>query len=407
MNTACNSFVYVSELIDYNHNCWNVPLLNLLFSPDEVIRIKSIRLNLLQPNSLMWAHTRNGKFTIKSAYRIYMNDIPSPEDSTFWRKVWDIDCLPKVKFFMWKMFAHMLPVNAIMKLYNPHVNVLCSFCNAHDETVMHLFVNCPIVLRIWFSLSLHHLISTDLDWVDDIFLYWHESSLGASPFKVGWPSVGAIVMWSIWKLRCDVVFKCASLDTNRIIVDIKTMLNSYIAPRITVMNLVHNVKISHSEVENFMFVDGSFKNFNFGMGVIWCDAAGNVRKVRSDFGLIQDAVGAEAAVLSFAISWAEEMNLPKVVFVSDCLQLVHFVNGCNIYVGWRSQDLLEQCRSSISSYVFFNVMYIKQLNNLLADRLARRARKNNLKGLWFSLPNFLDGVFRKINFSEICNSLVS
>ncbi|XP_026458736.1 uncharacterized protein LOC113359264 [Papaver somniferum] len=279
MNTACNEFVYVSELIDYNYNYWNVPLLNLLFSPDEVIRIKSIRLNLSQSDSLMWAHTRNGKFTIKSAYRIYMNDIPSPENSTIWRKVWDIDCLPKVKFFMWKMFAHMLSVNAIMQLYNPHVNVLCSFCNSHDETVMHLFVNRPVVLRIWFSLSLQHLISTDLDWVDDIFLYWHESSLGASPFKVGWPSVGAIVMWSIWKLRCDVVFKSASLYMNKIIVDIKRMLNSYITPRITVLNLVHNVKIPQSKVENFMFVDGSFKDFNFGICVIWCDTAGNVRKV--------------------------------------------------------------------------------------------------------------------------------
>ncbi|XP_026420100.1 uncharacterized protein LOC113316084 [Papaver somniferum] len=407
MNTACNEFVYVSELIDYNHNFWNVPLLNLLFSPDEVIRIKSIRLNLLQSDSLMWAHTRNGKFTIKSAYRIYMNDIPSPEDSTFWRKVWYIDCLPKVKFFMWKMFAHMLPVNSIMQLYNPHVNVLFSFRNTHDETMMHLFVNCPVVLRIWFSLSLQHLISTDLDWVDDIFLYWHESSLGASPFKVGWPSVGAIVMWSIWKLRCDVVFKSASLDMNKIIVDIKRMLNSYIAPRITVMNLVHNVKIPQSEVENFMFVDGSFKDFNFGIDVIWCDAAGNVRKVHSNFRFVQDAVGAEAAALSFAISWAEEMNLPKVVFDSDCLQLVHFVNGRNISVGWRSQDLLEQCRSSIYCSVSFNVMYIKRLNNPLADRLARRARKNNIKGLWFSLPNFLDGVFRKINLSVICNFLVS
>lgn len=119
--------------------------------------------------------------------------------------------------------------------------------------------------------------------------------------------------------------------------------------------------------------------------------------------MIQDAVGAEAAVLILTISWAEEMKLPKVVFVSDCLQLVNFVNGQNSCVDWRSLDLLELCRNLLSSSVSYKVMYIKRLNNSLADRLARRARKNSLKGLWFSLLNFL---FRKVNLNVICNSLL-
>ncbi|XP_026451715.1 uncharacterized protein LOC113352048 [Papaver somniferum] len=333
LNPICNNYTYVSELIDYHHNCWNVPLLNLLFSHDDVIRILSIRLNLLQPDSLKWAHTR-------------------------------------------------------------------------DESVMHLFVNCPVVSRIWFGLSLQHLVTTDLEWLDDIFLYWHDSSLGMSPFKVGWPSVGAIVMWCVWKLRCDVIFKNVTLDMNRIIVDIKRMLNSYIAPQISVV-VCFDVKIPQSKVEHFMFIDGSFKDFKFGIDVIWCDVAGNVRKTRSDFGLIQDAVGAEATALLLAISWAKEMNLPKVVFVSDCLHLVNFVNGCNSSVDWRSLDLLELCRSSISSSVSFKLMYIKRQNNPLADRLARRARKNNLKGLWFSLPNFLNNMCRKTNLNILCNSLLT
>ncbi|XP_026410883.1 uncharacterized protein LOC113306121 [Papaver somniferum] len=63
--------------------------------------------------------------------------------------------------------------------------------------------------------------------------------------------------------------------------------------------------IPSTDVDHFMFIDGSFKDYNMGLGVIWCDIAGNVRRCRSDYGLMSDAIGAEVAALILAISWAE------------------------------------------------------------------------------------------------------
>lgn len=62
---------------------------------------------------------------------------------------------------------------------------------------------------------------------------------------------------------------------------------------------------------------------------------------------MSDAVGAEAVALILAISWAEEMYLYKVVFISDCLQLVQHNNGVNTSIAWRSSDFLVQCRKKI------------------------------------------------------------
>ncbi|XP_026383587.1 uncharacterized protein LOC113278893 [Papaver somniferum] len=293
-----------------------------------------------------------------------MNDSCSSVDSAFRRKVWGIDCLPKIKFFLWKIFTHMLPVNSLLHIYNPNVDVTCPLCHSHEETVMHLFINCHVVSHIWFGLSLQHLTLIDLEWIDDIFLYWHDSALGISPFKVSWPSVGVVVMWCVWKLRCDVLFRNVSIDLERVIMDIKRMISSYITPQLRSSGISRDVKIPISEVDHFMFVDGSYKDFKMGVGVIWCDVAGNVRSSRSDFGLIPDVVGAEVSALILAISWAEEMNLPKVVFVSDCLQLVNFVNGDSSNVEWRSVDLLEHCQSLLSSSLSFKIMYIKQEGQL-------------------------------------------
>ncbi|XP_026451412.1 uncharacterized protein LOC113351684 [Papaver somniferum] len=336
---------------------WNVDLLHALFLPDEVDRIRSIPLNFNHSDSFMWAHTKSGKFTIKSAYRIYIN-----EDYSFWRKVWNIDCLPKIKFFMWKIFAHMLPVNSLMQLYNPNVNTSCPLCQSHDETIMHLFINCPVVSLIWFGLSFHHLISVDVEWLDDLFLLWHDSSPSSSPYNVSWPNIGYVVLWSIWKLRCDVLFRIVAFDLNNTNLDIKRMLNSYISPKSGSSSSTTpdscSVRTLLSDVDHILFVDGSFKDFKLGSGVIWCDLSGNVICSRADFEWIPYAVGAEAAALLLAISWAEEMNLPKVVFLSDCLQLVNFVNAATSNFNWRSIDLLNRCRISIVSNVSFKLLYV-------------------------------------------------
>ncbi|XP_026381662.1 uncharacterized protein LOC113276289 [Papaver somniferum] len=74
---------------------------------------------------------------------------------------------------------------------------------------------------------------------------------------------------------------------------------------------------------------------------------GNIKSSCADFGVMSDAVGAEAVALILAISWAEEMCLYKVVFISDCLQLVQHNNGVNTSNAWRSSDFLVQCRKKI------------------------------------------------------------
>lgn len=101
------------------------------------------------------------------------------------------------------------------------------------------------------------------------------------------------------------------------------------------------------------------------------------------------------------------MNLSKVLLVSDCLQLVNFVNGGKDMVDWRSCDILEDCRFSLSSCNNFKVMHITRLKNKVAICLARRARKYCLKTNWVSFPYFLSDVVRKEPIVNACNLLIS
>lgn len=147
--------------MDVQNNTWNIGLLTSLFSPDDVIKIRSLRINTSKKDNIFWSHTKSGDFSVKTAYNLYMNDYNSIEDASFWKKVRSLECLPKIKFFMWKVFAQMLPVNSTPKLYNPVVDDCCPLCRNEVESVMHLFIRCPIASHIWFALSLQHLIVTD------------------------------------------------------------------------------------------------------------------------------------------------------------------------------------------------------------------------------------------------------
>ncbi|XP_026384062.1 uncharacterized protein LOC113279597 [Papaver somniferum] len=365
MNPNFVSYSFVSDLIDVQSNSWNISLITSLFSHDVVNKILALRINTSKQDTIMWAHTRNESFTIKSAFKVYMNKSIAPEDAFFWKKVWSLNCLPKIKCFMWKIFAYMLPVNSLLVLYNPAADDCCSLCKNESETVMHLFFKCPMVVHIWFPLSLQHMVAGNFDWVDDTFMNWFDNNLGTSPFIVDWPSIGAIVMWSIWKFRCDVIFKNSTISLDKVILDTRRMINTFIAPPSPSVNYLSEeiVKTPLQNVDYVIFLDGSYKDLNMDIGIVLCDNAGRVIQARADFGLITGDVGAEATSLFLSISWAEEMNLSKVLFVSDCLQLVKFIQDGKDVVDWLCSDLLEDCRISISNITSFRVVHIKRLKN--------------------------------------------
>lgn len=80
-----------------------------------------------------------------------------------------------------------------------------------------------------------------------------------------------------------------------------------------------------------------------------------------DFGLISSVVVAETIALILTISWALEMNLSKVLFASDCLQLVDFVNEGKGAIDWRCIDLLNDCRISFLVVIVIKLFILSVL----------------------------------------------
>ncbi|XP_026434264.1 uncharacterized protein LOC113331835 isoform X2 [Papaver somniferum] len=131
-----------------------------------------------------------------------------------------------------------------------------------------------------------------------------------------------------------------------------------------------------------------------------------IKGCRADFGLIHGVVAAEEMALILACSWVGEMNLSRVLFISDCLQLMDLVNQGKGDIDWRSQDLVEDCRISFPSCVNSRIVFIKRSKNKITDRLARRAKKFSLKNTWNSSPHFLQSIMREEPLTDICNDIL-
>lgn len=77
---------------------------------------------------------------------------------------------------MWNSFAQMLPVNTLLKNYNPSVDDIYPMCKNSTKFVIHLFIQSLMDAHIWFGLSFQHMIYMDFNWIEEFFISWFVNS---------------------------------------------------------------------------------------------------------------------------------------------------------------------------------------------------------------------------------------
>ncbi|KAL0438958.1 UNVERIFIED_CONTAM: hypothetical protein Slati_2378800, partial [Sesamum latifolium] len=103
----------VSSLILPSHE-WNEELIRAEFRPEDADCILSINLQGKETDQLIWHYEKNGKFSVRSAYRVACNlrDDATPSSSgDSWNFLWRSKAPPKVVMFAWHCASNALPTN--------------------------------------------------------------------------------------------------------------------------------------------------------------------------------------------------------------------------------------------------------------------------------------------------------
>lgn len=160
-----SSLVYkVSQLIDIDTRNWDINMLKALFTNDIIDQIMRIKIRMQGRDKIRWLGTRNGSFTVKSAYNLllnesqYIHDIQNSGVPLFpWKKLWKVQLPPKILHFIWRILHNCVATRDKLHKVVDNIDPLCPLCKCNDETCQHFLLDCPISKRLWFALD-HILI---------------------------------------------------------------------------------------------------------------------------------------------------------------------------------------------------------------------------------------------------------
>ncbi|XP_075636907.1 uncharacterized protein LOC142609178 [Castanea sativa] len=134
----------VRDLIDAESKEWKVDVVRQNFLSQDVEAILSIPLCVNGAwDKLVLAENKNGRFSVKSAYKVVMEDglfggRSSYSSQSELRKVkkglWGMNVPNKVKHFAWKACRNILAIKENLRKRKITSNDICDCCGTHIET---------------------------------------------------------------------------------------------------------------------------------------------------------------------------------------------------------------------------------------------------------------------------------
>ncbi|XP_010436305.1 PREDICTED: uncharacterized protein LOC104720029 [Camelina sativa] len=206
----------IKDLIDLQTGFWDNEILEELFFPQDIIRIKAVKPVISQEDFHIWKHNKNGDFSVKSAYWMAhqvkskeLIQIASLQSSTLKLKklVWKLQTDPKIKVFLWKLLSGAIPVAESLNGRGMTVDENYQVCGEKSESINHFLFLCPLSRQVWalsefpFSLEGFHSGS----------IYSNMFHLLENKDNKAWPpelrKSFPWIVWRIWTNRNSLTFE--------------------------------------------------------------------------------------------------------------------------------------------------------------------------------------------------------
>ncbi|KAK9148230.1 hypothetical protein Scep_006987 [Stephania cephalantha] len=103
--------------------------------------------------------------SVNSVYRVALN---LKEGSNFqrvdgnWKLVWNLSIPLKVKHFLWSLLRNCIPAKKKLKDRGMQITTMCTACDAYEESLPHLFLQCRRICSSWNGVI-------PIPWIDNRF----------------------------------------------------------------------------------------------------------------------------------------------------------------------------------------------------------------------------------------------
>ncbi|KAF7823302.1 ribonuclease H [Senna tora] len=211
----------VCELIDEDTHGWDIIKLWALFDANICEKILSIPPSrVCQSDVWAWSGEANGSFTVKSCYKMAMEEswdqtLLTPNlfcevPTSFWKSMWRLPILPRFKVLMWRVCLEIIPTIEALEKRGMEIKDKCPWCSAEDETGYHVLIECEEIKHIWehapfdFNSRLSH--GSILEWMAVEWDRWSREQ--RSSF--------VMALYHLWEARNNKKFGKESINLNNI-----------------------------------------------------------------------------------------------------------------------------------------------------------------------------------------------
>ena len=334
------------------------------------------------------------------------------EDSAF-RDIWFGHCPPKVEMFVWQLIHGRILVKEVLLIFGVQLvdDLLCPLCAEKMESIDHLFLLCGWAWNIWqccmrwwgvFCCPSRSIVE------------WWKGWMNLCPWKISlraWRTLFFAVVWTIWDVRNQKVFKAVQPDSSAAVDMVKFRLGWWFkhfgrGSETPITLIILNIVECCSEkpksmsqkkeswvppLENSLFfnVDGAVTNppGPAGIGGVLRDHNGKIMCVFSSYVGIQDVVTAELLAIIRAcdmVSLREELFLKPLTVISDSNTVVNWILGSSPELN-KHEQIIGDIRRWLGLHNWVRVEYRSRWSNSFADTLAKKGLNSGIDELWWSV----------------------
>lgn len=98
----------------------------------------------------MWRDNESIGFSVNSCYKLICNRVEE-NYSNLWMNIWKAKIHARLKMFLWRVFANVIPTREITVRMTGIGDLHCPIYGAEVETLLHLFRDCQGIKAIAFA----------------------------------------------------------------------------------------------------------------------------------------------------------------------------------------------------------------------------------------------------------------
>jgi hypothetical protein len=393
----------VNKLLLSDGQGWNADKLNELFfegDVEDILKIPVGRAGI--ENYIAWNYTKNGIFTVKSAYHLKMKLKEQAAGRTGpsngcdghrgWLALWGAEVLGKARIHVWRMIQNGLVVGAELQRRRVKDGVRCIACNREESTLLR-FWKCPHSVAVWDEIQRQagmnfsspdllanrhcHLRGWMLDWLGKL-----------SDKEI---SVGIMVLYQMWLARNEAREESRILDPASIARRSLALVEEWLA------SATRPQQSNTPQVEHWLppeegwvkaNVDGSFSasSGSGGCGVILRDRHGVHLSSESHFLLAAvDPERAELVACRRAVLLADWLGFSKLCLESNCLGVVAKIKSPEVDRSLHG-PLVEEIKGLLRGFDASEVRHMRRSSNFVAHSLAKESCGNKSSTVWVESP---------------------